>query len=245
MRKSARKYHVTSLFTLLRTRFLSDFSFGFEGSNLGRSIWISAYLWFFFFFFKSSYTASNGANFPLYSRKIVHFDAQRSCFCLYFLGIFVFQDRFHEIIRSWRSTKLFLPLLPRSFSQNNLFSRNNSIILTHQRSCFWLYFHGKFIFQDIFHDVNQSVMSFGSVNTLDFTKFWFEFGLKPYSLCSYFSSAEKSDNFWVCSFVYIFNDRSNFSTNHQIFSKSTLVVHIMKKFKLHGVGVCTVNIHYR
>ena len=35
--KSARKYYVTSLFTLLRTQFLSDFLEGIRGSNLGRS----------------------------------------------------------------------------------------------------------------------------------------------------------------------------------------------------------------
>ena len=100
LRKSARKYHVTSLFTLLRTRFLSDFSFGFEGSNLGRSIWISAYLWFFFFC------------------QIVLHSIKRG----------QFSPIFTENRSFWRPTKLFLPLLSRNICLPGSFSRNNSFM---------------------------------------------------------------------------------------------------------------------
>ena len=47
--KSARKYYITSLFTLLQTRFLSDFLEDFGRSNQAdlATIWILAYLQFF------------------------------------------------------------------------------------------------------------------------------------------------------------------------------------------------------
>ena len=45
----------------------------------------------------------------------------------------------------------------------------------------------------------------------------------PHSSGSSLASAEKSDNFWVCSFVYILNDRSALRTNTQTLAKITLI----------------------
>ena len=118
---------------------------------------------------KSSNTASNGVNFALrftenlWSKsKIVHFDAPTELFLALFSreihlpGYKSIGDEFGSV------NTLDLRNFGLNFIWNLMFSRNNSIILTHQRSCFWLYFHGKFIFQD----VNRLVMSLGRPSTL-------------------------------------------------------------------------------
>ena len=124
----------------------------------------------------------------------------------------------------------------------SLHDRNNLIIFKLKQSSFCLYvsllsrnflsqidliissFHSKTKqFSPLFsHNFHGKFLQHISVDL--FTKLFdnFQTATLPHSSCSYLASAEKSDNFWVCSFVYILNDRSALRTNHQILEKITL-----------------------
>ena len=158
--KSARKYYLTSLFTLLQTQFLSDFLAGIRGSNLGRSV-VDFCLPSIFYVKSSSYEwfiASNGdALASMFSRKSSG-DLPRSFsrkFSLIFSELWrkmsselLSEDLlqlisiFHEIIRSY-----FCLFAPFSLWASTMVSRNNLIIFKHKRnsfrarSSFCLYFH--------------------------------------------------------------------------------------------------------
>ena len=75
--KSARKYYVTSLFTLLRTQFLSDFLEGIRGSNLGQSSSFFSYHIVFLLTYLSFFR-----QIVLHTIHIL----KRTCFCLHFHG---------------------------------------------------------------------------------------------------------------------------------------------------------------